>query len=153
MMNALSFCPITPDDYEIVERMVIDFYREGGDDAETPFMTDSKVRKTIAQTLTHPDHLKIIVFRNEMKVVGYAILSAFWSNEYGGLVGIVDELYVIPAYRGRGIGSRFIRQLIEAKDYVALQLEVFHDNERAFELYKRLGFGIIDRKFMHKPLH
>jgi ribosomal protein S18 acetylase RimI-like enzyme len=152
-MNALSFCPITPDDYDIVERMIIDFYNAGNPDAKTPFMTDSKVRKTIAQTLTHPDHLKIIVFRSELHVVGYAILSAFWSNEYGGLVTIIDELYVIPEYRNRGIGTLFIRQLIDAKETVALQLEVFHDNERAFALYKRLGFEIVDRKFMHKSLH
>jgi ribosomal protein S18 acetylase RimI-like enzyme len=157
-METLTFTPIAPEDYDAVERMIIDFYSEGGDDPGNPFMTDSKVRKTIAQTLSHPDHLKIIVFREASlseepgKPVGYSILSAFWSNEYGGLVMIIDELYVVPAFRGKGVSTHFIRQLAEAREYVALNLEVFHENTRAFELYKRLGFEVIERHFMQKPL-
>jgi ribosomal protein S18 acetylase RimI-like enzyme len=157
-MESLTFSPITPEDYDTLERMVLDFYMEGGDNPSEPFMTDSKVRKTIVQTLSHPDHLKIILFREETgsgqpaPPIGYCILSAFWSNEYGGLVMIVDELYVVPAHRRRGIASAFIRHLADAKEYVALNLECFHDNTGAFNLYKRLGFEVIERHFMQKPL-
>jgi len=157
-MSSLIFSPITPDDYDDVERMVLDFYREGGDDSSEPFMTDSKIRKTIAQTLSHPDHLKIILFREETgseqpePPIGYCILSAFWSNEYGGLVMIIDELYVVPAFRNRGVATSFIRHLADAKEYVALNLECFYENTAAFNLYRRLGFEVIERHFMHKPL-
>jgi ribosomal protein S18 acetylase RimI-like enzyme len=158
-MNSLSFNPITPDDYDIVERMILDFYSEGRDPSDEPFMTDSKIRKTIAQTLSHPDHLKILVFHDNRSAdiqgepIGYCILTAFWSNEYGGLVTILDELYVIPAFRNKGIATRFICHLADAKDYVAIQLECFPENTGAFNLYRRLGFEVIDRHFMHKPLN
>jgi ribosomal protein S18 acetylase RimI-like enzyme len=57
-----------------------------------------------------------------------------------------DEIYlgrieVLPAYQGRGIGTRLIRALIaEAhRQGQALVLEVFAVNRRARALYQRLG--------------
>ena len=41
-------------------------------------------------------------------------------------------LGVHPDFAGRGVGERLIR--------TAMELEVFHDNERALRLYQRLGF-------------
>ena len=79
-------------------------------------------------------------------VVGYALLSSFWSNELGGEVCVIDELYVGPTARGHGLGSVLLRTLAEQPgalwnaDAVALELETTPDNHRARRLYQRLGF-------------
>jgi GNAT superfamily N-acetyltransferase len=54
----------------------------------------------------------------------------------------VHKAFVQQAYRGRGIGTRLFRHLLEELD--ALQMDAFltvsPDNEHAVRIYERLGF-------------
>jgi putative acetyltransferase len=51
---------------------------------------------------------------------------------------------VHPDYAGRGVGERLIRTALDySRNWLGItrmELEVFHDNERALRLYERLGF-------------
>lgn len=67
---------------------------------------------------------------------GYALLVPYWSNELGGLVCRIDEMYVRPLARGRGRGSDLLTQVSTGAigfgdSTVALQLEVSPSNSRA----------------------
>jgi len=42
---------------------------------------------------------------------GYVLLISFWSNELGGEVCNVDELFVAPVYRGRGLATDLFTML------------------------------------------
>jgi hypothetical protein len=42
----------------------------------------------------------------ERRTVGYALLISFWSNELGGEVCNIDELFVAPVYRRRILQTR-----------------------------------------------
>ena len=71
--------------------------------------------------------------------------SAFWSNELGGEVCTIDELYVDPEHRGRGHATRLLEELSARsapglEGMVALALEVTPDNARARRFYERIGF-------------
>jgi GNAT superfamily N-acetyltransferase len=76
--------------------------------------------------------------------VGYAFLISFWSNELGGEVCIIDELYVAPPARGRGLGGSIFDKLIHGDLWkpkpMALILETTPDNLNARRLYERNGF-------------
>ena len=61
------------------------------------------------------------------------------------MVCVVDELYVVPSNRGRGLATWLVRSLLERstpwfRDAVAFELEVSPANVRARALYERLGF-------------
>ena len=76
---------------------------------------------------------------------GYALLVSFWSNELGGEVCVLDEVYVEPSHRGRGRATRLVEDLLSgasphARSAVALALEITPGNLRARRLYERLGF-------------
>lgn len=75
--------------------------------------------------------------------VGYIIVTFSWSVEFGGMDGFVDELFIRPPVRGRGIASEVLialpRTLAEA-GIRALHLEVGKDNEAAQRLYARARF-------------
>jgi len=75
---------------------------------------------------------------------GYALLVPFWSNELGGEVCEVDELFVRPDLRSRGHGSALFdaidRALVWPARPVAIALGVTPGNARARRLYERLGF-------------
>jgi len=126
-------------DTPAVSQLMFSLYNE--DPGDKP-MNSGKIKKTIAFLTENPERGSIVVFDKEGAVVGYAILINYWSNEFGGNIVIIDELYVKKGYRSRGTGSRFIEFLKnrESGRSVALQLEVSPENEKACRLYSRLGF-------------
>jgi len=62
-----------------------------------------------------------------------------------------DEVFLglielAPEYQGRGIGSRLIRELIDGADGKRVTLSVLGVNDRAYQLYRRLGFTEVSRE-------
>ena len=104
------------------------------------------VRRTLAKLREEPNRGRAVVCDFEGRTVGYALLISFWSNELGGEVCNIDELFVAPQYRGRGLATALLEELAEKEPSVwpirpaALALEVTSQNERARALYERLGF-------------
>ena len=84
------------------------------------------------------------------KAAGYALLSFTWSNEAGGLVVLVEEVYVREAFRSHGIGQEIFRYLRRKYDGEACRyrLEVTRENPRAAKLYERLGYRELDYRQM-----
>lgn len=105
-------------------------------------MSSEKIDRTITELTSHPDKGTIILLTNDSDIVGYSLLINFWSNEFGGNVLTIDELYIKQDYRSQGIGTNFIKHLIESKfaGAVGLQLEVTEKNEKARRLYEKFGF-------------
>jgi ribosomal protein S18 acetylase RimI-like enzyme len=87
--------------------------------------------------------------------VGYAVLTLGHSIEYQGRDGFVDEIYVRPAWRRRGVARELLRALEEEAVAVgvrALHLEVERQKEAVQALYHHLGFEDHDRVLMTKQL-
>jgi len=75
--------------------------------------------------------------------IGYVVVCFGWSVEFGGMDGFVDELYIRPSVRGRGIGTEVLINLPKqlAKNGLrAIHLEVSRVAVRTQEAYKRAGF-------------
>ena len=51
----------------------------------------------------------------------------------------LDDLYILPAYRGQGVGTAVLRDCLAATEKPVF-LYVFTGNVRARALYERLGF-------------
>jgi GNAT superfamily N-acetyltransferase len=87
--------------------------------------------------------------------IGIAALAYTWTLEHGGLVAWLDELYVIPAERGRGIGTTLLHHAVDvarAAGALALELEVDTGHARAERLYVREGFSRLPRARWSLPL-
>jgi ribosomal protein S18 acetylase RimI-like enzyme len=112
------------------------------EDPDGDKMTDEKIEKTIVYLHLHKDHGKIILLKQSNIIVGYAIIINYWSNEYGGIIFYIDELYIKSEFRGQGIGTGFIKNLINKRynNCTAIFLEVIPSNERAYNLYAKIGF-------------
>jgi len=68
--------------------------------------------------------------------IGVAYASSLLSLEHGGASGWIEELYVLPQWRGRRIGSRLIAEVVaRAKEsgWRALDLEVEASHQRALQ--------------------
>jgi ribosomal protein S18 acetylase RimI-like enzyme len=97
----------------------------------------------IAFLIAQPCRGRIILFSEVGLLRGYALLIPYWSNEFGGTLLYVDEMFVMPEVRNRGIGRSFFRFLDEEKPFeaVAVALEVSPSNAAALRLYESLGFS------------
>jgi len=126
-------------DSEVVAELIQDLYRE--DPSDRP-MLPQKIAKTFDSLTRHPELGCIMIFEYENEIVGYSIIINFWSNEFGGNIGFIDELYVKKEFRCKSIGTNFIKYLAENKfgGAVALRLEVTPDNKKARKLYESIGF-------------
>ena len=77
--------------------------------------------------------------------IGYIVVTFGWSIEFGGMDGFIDELYIRPGVRGRGVGSEVITALtamLKSVGMTALHLEVAPDNDKAIRLYTRARFKL-----------
>ena len=120
-----------------IRSFMTDLYRE---DPEGEPLDDSKIRSTIHHCLCYPDKLRLVTLLWEGRPVGYALLVFYWSNERGGDVLHLDELYILPAYRKMGIASALLDHLAEWDEIVGIQLETTPSNQEARDFYLRRGF-------------
>ena len=109
---------------------------------------------TIDRLLAEPARGRILLAEAEGRVCGYTLLIPYWSNEFGGTLLFVDEIYVDEPFRGRGIARSFVEFLERTRpfDAVALALEVSPRNERARALYERIGFSDRHLRMMTRTL-
>lgn len=122
-----------------VVRMMAGLYRE--DPAAQP-VDPAGFPRTVRALLAEPARGLVVLMGSGGSVVGYALLIPYWSNEVGGVICFVDELFVEPGQRGRGWASGLFAWLAEERPFgaVALGLEVTPGNQRARALYAGLGF-------------
>lgn len=77
--------------------------------------------------------------------VGILTLSENFAIYAGGQYGVIDEMYVRPAYRSQGIGLQLVETALQiARGRAWFRLEVTGpENEpgtRALRFYERMGF-------------
>lgn len=80
------------------------------------------------------------VFEIDEELRGYALLAKTWSQEAGGMVVWLEELYVRPEYQGKGLGQAFFDYLKQNMHPARFRLETEPHNDRAKSLYRRMGF-------------
>jgi len=135
-----------PPDSEVLLDLMERFYAE----AQYPFDRE-KARAALEPFLSDPALGRTWLFRDGDAAVGYFVLTLGWSLEYGGRDAFVDELFVSPSHRGRGLGRRALEAIDEACRELgvrALHLEVEKGNFPAAELYRQRGFQDHDRRLM-----
>lgn len=140
-----------PDDLPLLMEMVERFHAE----TRTGLSPGrEQVAATLRELNAHRRTGSWFVFEMNEEVVGYCILANRWSNGLGGTVLHVDELYVRPGRRGRGVASNFLDLIAKvAPDEVAeIRVEVPAANPKARGLYARLGYVESKPRLMHRSL-
>ena len=107
-----------------------------------------KLLQVFHRILADEDYGFVLVARLHSEIVAVAYVATILSVEHGGRTGWLEELYVTPRQRKRGIGSALLNRIITlARELglVALDLEVDADHQRAESLYARFGFRRLPR--------
>lgn len=150
---AIHLVPATSADADMLEAMVADFHAEEG--VQQDQVTR---RKAIDELLANPHYGQALLIRNAIgqteTIFGYAVLGFGYSLEFAGRDGFLDEIFIKPAHRGKGLGTQALKQAstwARQNGLKALHLEVARNNPAAKALYERLGFA--DREHYHLMSH
>jgi diamine N-acetyltransferase len=141
----------TPRDVPAIVRLAQAFHREIGRREELPA---EHVMATLGEMERNRERGSLYVFERDGEAAGYAILVPSWSNELGGMVVAVDEIYVAPAHRRKGVAGDFLGLLVKVapQGVAAIQVEVDRSNRAAVGLYKALGYRDTGRRVLTAPV-
>lgn len=97
------------------------------------------------QLMKNDTYAQCYMIEHNGKVVGYALLAKTFSQEAGGMVVWIEELFILPEYRNKGLGKEFFVFMKETYEpHVArIRLEVEPDNTDAIRLYEQMGFEVL----------
>lgn len=148
-MPDLRLTPATLADMPVLTPMAVDFKI---DDPEP-----RSPRELAALRALLADPGPGVVHRIDLadRTIGYAILCWGYSVEYGGRDAFLDEFYIVPDLRGRGLGLRALGLLEhEARRLgaVAIHVEVLAHEPRNADLYARAGFHDRNSRLMTRRL-
>ena len=141
--------PIRQNDREHYLSMARAFYESDAVLAPVPL---SHMEKTFDLLMEGSPYAEAFILEKEGKTAGYALLARTWSQEAGGEVIWIEEIYLEPSARGKGYGSAFFRFLEEefAPEAKRFRLEVEEENEGAVSLYRKIGFEFFPYDQMKK---
>lgn len=128
-----------------------DFYNS---DAVLHAIPDENIRKTFDEIVSGSPFADAYVYEHDGEIAGYALLAITYSNEAGGLVLWIEEVYILPEYQGRGFGKALFSFIEKAygNKVARIRLEVEESNQGALSLYERMGFTRLDYIQMFKTI-
>src|SRR5580765_4391529 len=98
-MSQVQFTTMTDLGYQTeVLRMMEGLY---GEDEPASEVDRGRFPATIRTLIAEPVRGRIVLFLEGPTVQGYGLLIPFWSNELGGTVLVIDELFVKAESRNR----------------------------------------------------
>ena len=97
-----------------------------------PAHSDDEVRQWMHRALD--EHEAWLAVADDGTLLGLMVLDGDW----------VEQLYMDPAWTGRGLGTRFV-ELAKQRRPGGLQLWTFVSNVRAQRFYERHGFTVEER--------
>ena len=106
-------------------------------DSSPLFSVDNFTYKLTEKEFSTNPYLKIITYVEKDKVIGFLLYSLIYDRIE------IEQFEVITKERGKGIGDKLLKYLIEKykdSDIKNITLEVKEDNIIAINLYKKYGF-------------
>lgn len=144
------FIPATPTDLNALLPLVEAFYQYDGH----PFDA-ARAETTLRQLINNPSFGRVWLIVVDENIVGYLIVTYGFSLEYYGRDAFIDEVFIVEAFRGQGLGSQtfaFAEQHCRDEGVTALHLEVETHNTSAQAFYDKQGYTSHHRLLLNKWL-
>jgi ribosomal protein S18 acetylase RimI-like enzyme len=142
-MGGFSVALGTASDFYECARLLVDQLGEHGIEASPEALTH-----VLEDATTDMERAFLMLARVGGRVVGVAYVATIMSAEHCGPVAWLEELYVAPDCRHRGIGTALVTAVLEQAQkagMVAVDLEIDAGHKRVISLYQRLGFRRLER--------
>jgi len=147
-MQAVLFCQVESAEHKQQAGVLIREYLEWlNERVQSDYGIEFDVESMVTSDLSdsekfHPPDGRFYLVRYKDEVAGVGCLKKLEKR-----VGEIQRMYVLPSFRGTGIGRALVNRLIEdarAIGYHRLKLESLEFLEAAHSLYRSVGFREID---------
>ncbi|MBJ6763634.1 GNAT family N-acetyltransferase [Myxococcaceae bacterium JPH2] len=133
-----------PEDFSALELLMAAQFHD-----EEIAVDSTRLTRVIRPVLDWPERgFFVLAHTPEGQPVGAAYVPCYWSLEHEGMAAWLEEIYVLAAYRGAGVGTGLVRAACTeaaARGCLAVDLEVGVGQERVAHLYVREGFQPLQR--------
>jgi ribosomal protein S18 acetylase RimI-like enzyme len=127
----------TSKDVPALVTLMAEFYGESG------YLLDRAHAEKAFDALLSDERLgHVWLMEDAGTTVGYVVLTLRFGMEYGGMMACLDDLYVVPACRNRGLSKAAlseIREFCKVAGVRAITVEVSCNNAPAQAVYRWLG--------------
>ncbi len=103
---------------------------------------DDGLRRMFETLITEPSQGAVFIARDDGRAVAFATLDWKWSSLKAARLGYLEDLFVDPEARGRGIADALIQVCADRcreLGMTAMQWLTAPDNHRAQKVYNRAG--------------
>jgi GNAT superfamily N-acetyltransferase len=131
------------EDLEILLPLVRAFH-----EFEDIHITEEQRESSLTALLANAELGGIWLIYYNRQLVGYVALCLGYSIEFSGKDAFIDEFYIRPEFRGKGLGTQtleFIKIAAKNLDIRAIHLEVARTNTNAHQLYSRSSFEVREK--------
>jgi len=136
-----------PESIAILVRFMAESYAGADYTLDVPF-----AEKAFSTLLADERLGYVWLLEDEGRDAGYVVLTLRFGMEYGGMMACLDDLYVVPSSRNRGLSTRALQHIAEFCQSVgirAITVEVGHSNGPAQTVYRRVGLvEVPDRQLL-----
>jgi GNAT superfamily N-acetyltransferase len=142
----VTFRPCGPKDHKTLLKLIVAYYKF--DKIRYSLNSLSRGLDTLLRNLSLG---QAWLMENSKRPVGYTLLTYNFDLEYGGMEGMLTEVYVEKCFRNRGVGTL---ALYEVEDFCRdrgirnVELQVLNHNKNAEQFYRKAGFTLLPRKVM-----
>lgn len=120
---------------------------------EDDFTVDIEKQSYGLKLLLDTPNATILVAEDNERVIGMVSMQSLVSTAIGESVGLIEDMIVTQAYRGKGIGSSLLEALIAEsakKNYGRLTLGADSRNSAAIAFYQKYGFTTSHMGLMYR---
>ena len=112
---------------------------------ELDFIPDrAKQERGLQSILEHPNRGRIFVVRTDYEIMGMVNVLFTISTAMGGLVILLEDVFIHPDFRGQGYGTQLINYVIDfakRKDFKRITLLTDKLSEESQRFFTNLNFN------------
>lgn len=138
----MSLHPATPNDLSFVYKCLCDL--------EEMTLDFGAFKSIFEANLTNPAIYYVLV-ESDNQPVGFASCHVQALLHHAGLVAEIQEMYVLPNFRNRGVGRQLVQHFMDLarhENWVHLEVTSNRRRTRTHLFYERIGFVQTSFKFV-----
>lgn len=129
-------------DAGILEDMITKFY---SGKAVLHNIDKKNIKATITLLNQGSPFAEALLLKIDDEIAGYALLAFTYSNEAGGNVVWIEEIYIDEKFRGKQISKLLLKHILdEYKTAKRFRIDVVKDNSVSMNLFKSFDFEELD---------
>jgi len=137
-------------DVDTILDFMADFYK-----SENMIYKRDNAKTALINLCENKEYGALFLIQSSLEVIGYCFIAFGYTLQYNGKDAFLDEIYIKPGFRQRGIGKialQYIHDYLKENNFMAMHLIVHNHNHKAFRYYANNGFTAHKASYMTRVI-